>query len=67
MHSFIMIGNDIYPLDTAAERAHAAEHMRDAMLGRCRVYTGEPGGESKPDGRAFFSDGTIAYYVEPVS
>lgn len=60
MHTFIMLDNDIYTLDTVAERALAAEHMRDAGIERLPVYAGGPG-SAEPQGRDFCADGTCGY------
>ncbi len=61
MHTFIILGDDIYTLDTAEERTLAAAHMRDAGVERCSVYRGGPDGNQDPEGRDFCSDGTWAY------
>ena len=61
MHSFIILGDDIYTLDTAAERALAAEHMRDAGVERCSVFRGGPDNNESPEGRDFGSDGQFHY------
>lgn len=59
MHSFIIIGDDIYTLDTAAERELAAAHMRDAGINRCSVFRGGPDGNEAPEGRDFGSDSSF--------
>ena len=61
MHSFIILGDDIYTLDTAEERKLAAEHMRDAGVERCSVFRGGPDGNEAPEGRDFGSDGLFHY------
>ena len=61
MHKFIILGDDIYTLDTKAERAHAAEHMRDAGVERCSVFRGGPEGNEAPEGRDFGADGQFHY------
>ena len=63
MHRFIILADDIYTLDTSEERDLAAEHMRDAKVDRLKVYVGGPTNYDE-DGRAFFADGTLAYWVE---
>jgi hypothetical protein len=54
MHRFIILDDDIYTLDTAEERDHAAEHMRDAGVDSLQVYAGGPD-KSELDGTEFRS------------
>lgn len=56
-HTFIIIGDDIYCLDTAAERAEAAAALKDAGIERASVYRGGPDGNEAPEGRDFGADG----------
>ncbi len=42
MHKFIILGDDIYTLDTVGERELAAKHMREAGVQRRPVYVGGP-------------------------
>lgn len=63
-HRFIILGDDIYTLDTVTERSLAAEHMRDAGVERCCVYRGGPDAlmcANHPEGRDFGSDGQFHY------
>lgn len=56
MHTFIILGDDIYTLDTTEERDLAAEHMRDAKADRLTVYVGDPTNADE-DGRLFSCHG----------
>jgi hypothetical protein len=56
MHTFIILGDDIYTLDTAEERDLAAGHMRDAKVDRLTVYVGGPTNADE-DGRMFSCHG----------
>jgi len=56
-HTFIIIGDDIYTLDTAEERTLAAKHMTEAGIERASVYRGDPDGNEAPEGRDFGADG----------
>lgn len=61
MHTFIIIGDDIYTLDTDAERAEAAAALTDAGIERAPVYRGGPEGNEAPEGRDFGADGQFHY------
>lgn len=61
MHTFIILGDDIYTLDTAAERELAAAHMRDAEIKAAPVYRGGPDQAELPEGRDFGADGQFHY------
>lgn len=56
-HTFIIIGDDIYCLDTAEERLWAAMTMQNGGIERAQVYRGMPDGKETPDGREFGADG----------
>lgn len=60
MHRFIILGDDIYTLDTTEERDLAAEHMRDAKVDRLKVYVGGPTNADE-EGSLFTRDG---HFVE---
>jgi hypothetical protein len=57
MHTFIIIGDDIYTLDTAQERADAAQALKDAGIERASVFRGGPDGNEATEGRDFGADG----------
>lgn len=61
-HSFIIVGDDIATLDTAAEREEAAKLMQHYGLVSASVFRCGPEltGE-QPEGRDFCSDGTFSY------
>jgi hypothetical protein len=59
MHSFIILSDDIYTLDTVAERRLAAAHMYEAGVESLPVYRGGPEGEQTPEGRDFCVDQTF--------
>lgn len=61
MHTFIILGDDIYTLDTAAERDLAAAHLRDAGIERASVFRGGPDGNESPEGRDFGAEGQFHY------
>jgi hypothetical protein len=50
MHTFITLDDDIYTLDTAAEIAHARQHMAEAGVASLPTYRGEAGEEGTPTG-----------------
>ncbi len=56
MHTYIYLCDEIYTLDTAAERELAALRMREVGVGACPVWQGGPD-EETPDNREFRSDG----------
>lgn len=68
MHRFILLGDDIYTLDTVAERDHAAKHMAEAGVCLLPVYRGGPE-HSHPEGCDFgvrVEDGIVAWkWVRP--
>jgi hypothetical protein len=43
MHRFIILSEDIYTLDNAAQRREAREAMRDAGIESLPIFEGEPG------------------------
>lgn len=53
---FIILGNDIYPVGTAQERAHAASHMVDAGVDSVAEFQGGPTNADET-GRDFLSTG----------
>jgi hypothetical protein len=57
MHTYIILGDDIYTLDTDAERELAAAHMQDAGIERASAYRGGPEGNETPEGCDFGADG----------
>lgn len=61
MHTFIIVEDDIYCLDTDAERAEAAAALKDAGIERAPVYRGWPEGIEAPEGRDFGADGQFHY------
>lgn len=60
-HTFIIVGDDIYCLDTDSERAEAAAALKDAGIERASVYHGGPDGNESPEGRDFGADGQFHY------
>lgn len=61
MHRFIILGDDIYTLDTKFERATAAGALAEAGIERACVYRGGPNGNKNPEGRDFGADGEFHY------
>lgn len=61
MHTFIIIDDDIYTLDTVQERTDAAEALKDAGIERASVFRGGPEGNEAPEGRDFGADGQFHY------
>lgn len=61
MHTFIIIEDDIYCLDTRSDRATAAAALKDAGIERASVYRGGPDGNEAPEGRDFGADGQFHY------
>lgn len=56
MHKFIILGDDVYTLDTVGERQHAAWHMLGARVRRLPVFRGNAD-KSELNGLYFGDDG----------
>lgn len=62
MHSFILLADELYTIDTKAERELAANRMCEAGVSRLAVYRGGPDGTMTHEGRDLCSDGLFAYW-----
>jgi hypothetical protein len=58
MHTFLILNDDIYTLDTAAEIAHARAHMLEAGIASLPMYVGEAGEEGTLTGSSLTADET---------